>query len=352
MRILYLYNEVMGYTIATLKELAKNSCELHVIRKDQNKSTPFTPPCDIPSITFYLRSELNYFSMNQLFLKVRPDVVVVSGWNDYGYLEVARLARKRNTPVVLCLDGQWKGTFKQHVGASIFKHGVLRLLFSHAWVAGPYQFEYAKRFGFKNENVIFDVLSADTPFLQSEKVKNRQVKSLSKLTKNILFVGRFAEEKDLEFLIRVWQKLALWEDGWRLTLVGKGDFLPDLKAVKSVKVKEFLTQAELVIEASNADFFVLPSKSEAWGVVVHEFASLSMPLLLSTKVGARASFLIDGKNGFSFVSGSEASLSRALTNATSLDYSEVKAMGCLSRELANRISPASSAFNLLSIVRH
>ena len=37
MKILYLYSEVMGYTLATVKELVKLGAEVHIVFRDKNK---------------------------------------------------------------------------------------------------------------------------------------------------------------------------------------------------------------------------------------------------------------------------------------------------------------------------
>ena len=43
--------------------------------------------------------------------------------------------------------------------------------------------------------------------------------------------------------------------------------------------------------------FILPSKYEPWGVVVHEAACSGLPLILSDSVGSRNELLINNHNG-------------------------------------------------------
>lgn len=37
MKILYLYTEVMGYTVATIEELKQNGAEIHLVHWDKKK---------------------------------------------------------------------------------------------------------------------------------------------------------------------------------------------------------------------------------------------------------------------------------------------------------------------------
>ena len=60
-KILYLYAEVMGYTLATIKKLVEHGAEVHVIGWDDGKITPYQLP-NIPNVHFYNRSEISFDS--------------------------------------------------------------------------------------------------------------------------------------------------------------------------------------------------------------------------------------------------------------------------------------------------
>ena len=103
-------------------------------------------------------------------------------------------------------------------------------------------------------------------------------------------------------------------------------------------------------EAKKSHCFILPSLFEPWGVVVHEFATLGMPMILSEAVGARTSFLINNHNGYVFKTGSVDDLVIALERIANLELNEIKRFGENSYKLSLRISPESSAMNLMSIL--
>ena len=102
---------------------------------------------------------------------------------------------------------------------------------------------------------------------------------------------------------------------WELWCLGIGD----IKPIEHPKIKHFgfVQPKDLATYTSQTGVFVLPSRFEPWGVVVHEFAASGFPLLLSNQVGAKEQFLQETKNGFEFksenVSGLKASISSSLS---------------------------------------
>ena len=83
MKILYLYAEVMGYTMATIRELAECGHEVHVVHWDHKKLTPYKAPV-VPNVFMYNRSGLSVEQIKKLAKNIAPMVTVVSGWMDRG----------------------------------------------------------------------------------------------------------------------------------------------------------------------------------------------------------------------------------------------------------------------------
>ena len=160
MKIFYLYAEVMGYTMATIRALAERGAEVHVVHWDNKKFTPYQPPA-LPNVFMYRRSELTVDDIQSLAKKISPEITVISGWMDKGYLSVAKLLRTRGVPVVAGFDAQWHGTVRQRLASCLGMLGYFTKFYSHAWVSGPYQFEYARRLGFDKKNIVYDLYSAD-----------------------------------------------------------------------------------------------------------------------------------------------------------------------------------------------
>ena len=116
-----------------------------------------------------------------------------------------------------------------------------------------------------------------------------------------------------------------------------------------IKVVNFLQPKDLVKLIKTSGCFVLPSRFEPWGVVVHEFAAAGLPLILSDAVGASDVFLINGANGFIFETNKVLSLKEMLLNIIRSSDERLLSMSAISANLAYRITPSTSANNLLSL---
>lgn len=347
MKILYLYAEVMGYTMATIRALAEQGNEVHVVHWDHKKLTPYKA-LFVANVFMYNRSEFSVEKIKTLAKKIEPDVTVVSGWMDRGYMSVARLLRLEGLPVVLGLDSHWHGTFSQWVAAILGRFGYFSKFYSHAWVAGIYQFEYARKLGFKN-NILYDLYSADLSLFNKAYNYSEKIKQ-NKYPHRFLFVGRFEPVKCLDILLQAWQQLGAKKGDWELHLIGSGSLKAQLEITPGVVVKDFMQPERLMQEIANAGCFVLPSRGEPWGVVMHEFAAAGLPLVATDVVGAASTFLISGSNGYRFKVNDVKALENRMHQIINMTDQELCAMSVSSHALSKRITPETSARNLLSVV--
>lgn len=350
MKVLYLYTELMGYNLPVLQQLVQRyGATVDVIHWSRNKLTPYQPEA-IPGVTLHERSSFSEAAMVEFALKLSPQVVYITAWMDRGYLPVARALRARGVPVVTGLDSQWTGSMRQRLGAQLVRWVYKPRYFSHVWVPGPLQFEYAARIGFKKHEVICNLLTADSP-LFSRAAHARAALQPGAYPHTFLFVGRFAQDKGIDTLVQAYDIYRRRLGGtWSLTCVGNGPLQPLLAGQPGIVVEPFLSQPELVRRAQHAGALVLPSRYEPWGVVVHEFATAGLPLILSTAVGARLQFLVDGYNGFSFRGNAAEHLAVAMQRMSALEDVALIGMGAASRRLAQSVNPEVAAASLMSVV--
>jgi glycosyltransferase involved in cell wall biosynthesis len=139
-----------------------------------------------------------------------------------------------------------------------------------------------------------------------------------------------------------------------LTLIGNGTLKAKLEelfqAYNEVEIVDFLQPEQLVEEIVNYGAFILPSRKEAWGVVIHEFCAAGFPILTSSVCGASTMFLKHGFNGYQFKSEDAGDLKNQLINIFNQKESELIKMGKRSHLLAQAITPQSWASTLLSII--
>ena len=214
MNILFYYTEVAGYVLACAAELHKISgAQVHMVRWPVNPEAPFAFQ-EYEGITFYERKEQDEASLWQLYQRLKPELVCVVGWTDKGYLKTASRIRKMGTPVVCLADNQWRGDLRQRIATSL-SPWYLHRYFTHMWVPGLYQYEFARRLGFPRERILMNMYSADTPPFEAIAHERKGLKH------NLLYVGRFVEVKGVRELVAAFEEtLQESPHDWHLTLVG------------------------------------------------------------------------------------------------------------------------------------
>lgn len=345
--VLYLYAEVMGYTMCTIRELAQVfGCKVHVVHWDRRKLTPYLH-YPVEGVSFYDRSGYDEHTIEALALRLRPDIVVVSGWMDAGYWRALRAMRVGGVPVVIGFDDQWHSTARQLIGAMIMKRW-RRRYFTHAWVAGPYQYEFARKLGFGKERIVWNLYSGDVALFNDSFFRSAALKA-KRYPHRFLFVGRLDPVKGVATLLSAWESISSEVLDWELHFVGSGPLAADVQAAKRVSHKEFLQPRELALEAETAGCFILPSHSEAWGVVLHEFSAAGLPVICTRTCGAAPMFVVDGYNGYKCAPMDVEGLQRVILKMIRKRDDELKTMGVRSHELGQRITPAQSAGCLLEV---
>jgi glycosyltransferase involved in cell wall biosynthesis len=129
-----------------------------------------------------------------------------------------------------------------------------------------------------------------------------------RIIRNALFLGRIYPVKGLDILIRAWEKSR--PDGWRLTIAG-----PDERGHRN-EVERMVERAGLKdtvhfagpaygIEKSRlfeaADLFVLPTRSESFGMAIAEALAHAVPVLTTTAApwpmleGTRSGWRVDAE---------------------------------------------------------
>lgn len=348
-KVLFLYAEAMGYILATIREIAKENLDIYFVHWDEKKLTPFEVN-EIPNVSLIKRSEFSTKDLLRLSRRISPDVTYVSGWQDKGYLKIARYLKKHHKKVVVGFDDQWRvSKFKHRIGSILGSLGYFSRFYSHAWVSGPYQFEYARRLGFNKDKIIFDLLSADSNLFPSAYKSNSEDKK-NKYPHKFLFVGRFEHVKGIDILLKAWTSLGDKKKDWTLHFIGNGSQNNLFNGLEDVQISDFLQPQELIDVVKDSGCFILPSRNEPWGVVVHEFAAAGLPLISSNSVGANTTFLIHGVNGFLFENESHEELARAMIKVINLSDKRLEEFSSASNKLSDRISSTTSANNFLSLL--
>jgi glycosyltransferase involved in cell wall biosynthesis len=146
------------------------------------------------------------------------------------------------------------------------------------------------------------------------------LKNNRRYNKKYLYVGRLSFEKNLFFLVNLFNSLSDFE----LTIIGAGPDEEKLKKlsngnihflgpIKNESLKEFYL---------GHDIFILPSIKEAWGLVVEEALYFGMPVIVSDRAGS-SELIVHGHNGYLIEALSEDIVRNILLNISFKSYNQL-----------------------------
>ena len=218
----------------------------------------------------------------KVVLSNKWEEVIVGGWNSFSYWAAVLVSPTRRNAVV--------------VESSIFESSVkgggarLKSLFLHrisnVYASGAPHERLVRALGFSGHVVITKGVGVFNFGTQPPFEKRLEVR-------RFLYVGRLVEVKNLEFLIRAFNRHPELE----LRIVGFGlleDRLKDI-AGENIHFLGAIDNKELYRYYQSSDVFVLPSLSEPWGLVVEEALNNGVPVMLSNKVGCHEDLCANGE---------------------------------------------------------
>ncbi len=347
-KIVFLYTELATYFLSCADELIKSGkAEVHLFRWPLNKEAPFDFKFH-PEMKVYDRKQFKKNQLMQLMYDIQPDLIYCSGWLDHGYKKICRKYKKK-IPVIVGMDNQWDGSFKQRM-ASVLSGFLVRKYFNKVWVPGKLQLKFAKKLGFSDSDILTGFYSADTPFFNAYYEKFKDTKK-NHFPHRFIFVGRYLSFKGIYEMWNAFIELQKENPSdWELWCLGTGAEYD--KKIEHEKIKHFgFVQPDAIPDfIRDTGVFILPSTFEPWGVVVHEFAASGFPIITTDRVGAATQFVKENENGFIFKAGDKNKLKEALKKVILSTDVELNKMAKNSHLIAQENSPeiwSKKIFNLL-----
>ncbi|MCB9188160.1 MAG: glycosyltransferase [Flavobacteriales bacterium] len=347
MKILILYTELAGYTITCLKQVKKDypQVDLHVFRWPVNNEAPFD--FDFDGINIYNKNEFDLVKLESKVNEIGPDCLIVSGWIDKEYTTIAKKYKKK-IPVTLTLDNHWRGDLKQ-VLASKLSRFLVRDKFNKAWVPGEVQAKFARKLGFREENIFKGFYAADTTLFTKFGIQAKQTKENS-FPKRFLYVGRYVEHKGIFDIWKAFIELQNEQPNeWELWSVGTGDQWDHRMLHDKIKHFGFVQPDQFQEIINETSIYLLPSHFEPWGVSLHEFAAAGYPAIVSDQVGSSEAFCLENKNGHVFEGGNVQEIKDSMKKMMNLTQERFNEMADISRTLSLQITPEKWAKTLMKI---
>lgn len=243
----------------------------------------------------------------KILSKVNYDEILLSGWDNLLYWIVALLFTKHYNSLIV--ESSYYESRTDGIGGKIKKFFLKRI--SKVYASGQSQKKLVESLNYKGPIIITKGVGVFN-YLPQYKFEKRET------VENFIYVGRLVEVKNLKFLIKTFNKLP----SLKLHIVGFGEQESELKSIAEDNITFYgaVENKSLPTLYQSMDVFILPSKSEAWGLVVEEALNNGLPVILSNRVGC-AEEIIDETKGLIFKYDDEDSLLSAINKITKdIDY--------------------------------
>ena len=214
------------------------------------------------------------FWMARIVFLLKYKTIVVGGWDSIlAWICMLLSPRRKNA---LALESSVSESSTNGI------KGILKRIFlsriSKVYASGQMHKKLLDALGYKGDVIvtrgvgIYNVVETP-PFKPKAEVKN------------FIYVGRFIPCKNLENLVKAFEKF------------------PDCTAVDNARLPEYYRKSDVLI---------LPSYSETWGVVVEEALNNGIPAIISENVGCKGDVVVGGETGVIFSFGEPDGLVRAI----------------------------------------
>ncbi|EOU2464257.1 glycosyltransferase [Vibrio navarrensis] len=250
-----------------------------------------------------------FYKIIKVLLTHRYDRVVFPGWESKELIPLFFLSdRKKNSVIIESSIYDTKSS-----GLSWIIKKILISRVSLAFPSGILQLEILKKADYKGKYSITNGVG----LLPRSNIKYRTQKGDSI---KYLYVGRLSHEKNVEFIIERFNSLER-----SLTIIGEGPQKEYLQKIanRNVIFLGYVNNQELLDLYSEYDVFVLPSRSEPWGLVIDEALSSGLPVIVSNKVGCSEDLVINPRLGLVFECDKPSSFIKAIYKLED-DYSSYK----------------------------
>ncbi len=295
--------------------------------------------------------EINNLTVADALARFDPDLLVLFGYNHLTSWRALLWARRNGVRVLTFSDSQLKQRRKAWV--RLLKQAVVRTFFSQLDGALPISNSnaaYYRHYGLGANRLHWCAQPIDgerfDAALAQKDAKRAAVRGKLKISStDFVFatVGKYVAKKRPLEIAQAW--LALDESLKRrshLLLVGEGELRPQLEELAAspeadgrIKLTGFVNQRELPDFYLASDATVLASDTEPHGQVVTESLFLSVPAIVSDRVGCVGpeDVMRDGQTGLVYPCGDIKALSAAM-NALMSDQAKHRYYAQRAREVA------------------
>lgn len=367
-KVVIIHNIISPHVTPLFKEIAKkvDLIVLYCAEKEDNRSWDHKPEgfsykvLKNSSLKIAGKDLFTLFintSLNKELKKIKPDVIVVSGWDQPAYYNAYIYSKFSKTKFVV-----WSGSteYEKSLKRTLTK-GLVKSLIKGAdsFIAyGSRARKYLISLGANAKKIYISHNTTDINKYKTLTDKYRQTANKLKQElgvsgeKIILFYGQLIERKGVMDLVEALRKVQMDLPETTLLVIGNGQqkkILESKKDIQNLLVLPDPGDEEICKYFALADVFVLPSKEEVWGLVVNEAMAGGLPVIVSDKAGSSVDLVKNGTNGYIFQSGNTNDLSKKITTILSSKALQTK-MSENSKRNIQKFTPILTAKEFLKAV--
>lgn len=283
------------------------------------------------------------------------DAVGVVGYAYFSFWVAILAAKSARIPVLICTDAtQWQHLRGGWWWKKWIKPATVRFIYKRVadmvLVPSTAGRRFLQSIGVPEDHISFAPFAVDNEYFaehgtQQEGEKLRRDLKIPQDAYVVLFCGKLVSWKRPEDLLQAFAAVIKSDSNGNgprpnvyLLFAGEGVLCRQLEALAKLLTVEdqirfmgFVNQSGLPGVYAASDLLVLPSKHEAFGVVVNEAMSTGLPAVVSDRVGARLDLVRPGVTGEIFPTGDVKALEACLRKLV-FDRELTKQMGKLARE--------------------
>lgn len=340
MRIVVCYPQVNAYMAACWRELAgRPNVELYVIGfRSGIKGYPVAFNDDIMSGLQHRLLDENEANNEELVASLvqerKPDLIMISGWSDRSYRNLATRPELSSARMIMLMDNQRKGTWKQLAGKWALRKYLRRM--DYLFVTGERAWQLARYFDVPESRIRRGCCGVDYRALGS--LYERRATRADGWPAAFLYVGRYQRRKGVDLMLEGYSRYRkLVTDPWPLRCAGMGELESAVNTAEGVENFGFVQPARAAELYAEHAALVLFGRYDAWPLVLVEACAAGLPVVCSEACGSSVELIRPYHNGLTVPTGDTDALARALRwihqNAARLPQ-----MGARGHELASAYS--------------
>jgi glycosyltransferase involved in cell wall biosynthesis len=258
------------------------------------------------------------------------DVLWIHGYSTVNSLHGMLAAKSLGIPVLLRAESWLKDRTRSgsKLAAKVLFFKILKQLIDGVMPIGTLNKAYWRRYLGEDFPLSLMPYAVDNDYFQRRSREARQGREelqkeldLDGSRPVILFASKLQTRKRCVDLLEAYKNLAPGPGGEPypyLVIVGDGEERAELEkraaesGLSGIRFCGFQNQSELPRFFDIASVFVLPSRHEAWGLIVNEVMNAGRAVIISDDVGCQPDLITDGVEGCVFPVGDVAALTAAL----------------------------------------